>query len=184
MALFPLGILSAAGADFGAYELISTTVLAGTATSITFSNLGDYSNTYRHLQVRIVARSNRSGQATSGLAYRLNGDTGNNYATHGLFGNGTSVGSFASISAPDAGLTGPPAATATSNVFGSNILDLLDVFSTTKNKTGRTLGERPLSIELTSNHWRNTALVTSLTVYDQLASLIAGSRVSLYGIRG
>jgi hypothetical protein len=54
---FPLGILSAAGAGGGVagdYELISSEILGTTAASVTFSSLGDYSSTYKHLQIRAV----------------------------------------------------------------------------------------------------------------------------------
>ena len=145
--LIPFGILSAAGAGVvaGDYELISTTVLGGTAASVTFSNLGDYSTTYKHLQIRAVARSNRAGIDRDLLYARLNGDTGNNYGAHYLVGAGNAVLSGRSIPTSVFELLAYlPAATSTSGEFGAYVLDLLDAYSTTKNKTMRALSNGTL----------------------------------------
>jgi hypothetical protein len=124
--LIPFGILSAAGAGVpeGTYELISTTVLGGTAASITFSSLGDYSSTYKHLQLRIAARS-ASASSFSGRL-RFNGDTGANYSFHQLLGTGSSV-----LSTADTGQTGTDIlpvsnSTSTASSFGGAVIDILD----------------------------------------------------------
>jgi hypothetical protein len=191
--LIPFGILSAAGVSGvipGDYELISTTILGGTAASITFSNLGDYSSTYKHLQVRYTGRSNQA-QTYAGLRLTFNGDTAANYGSHILYGNGSNVFSAAYSSTSNILLdqheiTG---ASVTASIFGSGIYDILDAYSTTKNKTVRFFGGRGAipqddkKIDLGSGLWRNTASITSIT-FTPNGDLIAGSRFSLYGIRG
>ena len=186
MTLSALGIFSAAGAGGvqGDYELIQTTILGSSQASITFSNLGDYASTYKHLQIRSVGRTDRAGAADDPAVLRLNGDTGANYNFHLLLGNGSSV-----YSGTDAYAFVYAGSTATANSFGTIIFDLLDAYSTTKNKTVRKAGGIATSganfISLSSMLWRNTAAVTSFTIVSITGSnLVAGSRFSLYGIRG
>ena len=71
----------------GSYESIATFTL-GSSTTVTFSSIP---STYKHLQIRYLARSARTGAATDDLAIRLNSDSGANYARHRLFGDGASV---------------------------------------------------------------------------------------------
>jgi hypothetical protein len=185
MALFPLGILSAAGAGgvAGSYELIESTILGSATSSVTFSSLGDYSSTYKHLQIRVAARDTRSG-SVGGALIRFNSDTGSNYATHNLYGNGSSVVSDASTSQSYiVGLLFPSGNIA-ANIFGGGAMDILDAYSTTKNKTTRALsGFATNTINLTSGLWMSTASITSITILPSGGNLLAGSRFSLYGIR-
>jgi hypothetical protein len=189
MTLSALGIFSAAGAGGVAfssdYELISTTTLGTATPSVTFSSLGDYSSTYKHLQVRWVARSSNA-TAGVGVFSRLNGDSGSNYFWHYLSGNGSAVSSSNSGSTTRA-LTGvAAAASSTSDAFGAGVIDLLDTYAT-KNKTFRTLtGNQSSSftrVELESALWNNTASVTSWEVICESGNFVAGSRFSIYGIR-
>jgi hypothetical protein len=189
MALFPLGILSAAGAggQVGDYELIRTEIVVGSSTgSIVFSNLGDFASTYKHLQLRGAAKTNNAGNFDL-IRVRFNGDTGNNYARHALLGNGSTVSSGGVTTTSFVNFA--TAGNTTANVFGGFVFDVLDAYSTSKNKTTRALaGLTPSTdaeIRLSSGLWMNTGSITSLTVSPEFGSLlIAGSRFSLYGIRG
>jgi hypothetical protein len=178
---FPLGILSAAGAavvDTGAYELISSTILGGTAASVTFSSLGDYSSTYKHLQLRVVY-----ADSSSSSTLRFNADTGSNYSMHQLYGDGSSVGSNGNSSQTSIFL---PLTTNLSNQYGAYITDILDFGSTTKNKTIKSLGGYASTgpyIMIRSGAYLSTSAVTSITITGA-GGLLAGSRFSLYGIKG
>jgi hypothetical protein len=168
-----------------AYELISTTLISSNTPSVTFSSLGDYASTYKHLQIRATTRVSGATAAAT-LVYRLNGDTASNYSSHELVGNGSTVtsGSFLSTRA-FFGVS--PGSSSTANVFSSIVFDLLDPFSTTKNKTSRTLGGQTSNnfIYLYSGSHRSTASLTSIQIYDNGdTNFVAGSRFSLYGIRG
>jgi hypothetical protein len=182
--------LSAAGAEVGvagSYELIATEILTASQTSVVFSSLGDYASTYKHLQIRATARTNR-GSLTDGISVRLNADTANNYARHGLYGDGSSVASYGLANQSFMPGIDTSANSSAANIFGAGVIDLLDPYSTTKNKTVRALAGNPstgFSVSLGSGHWRNTASVTSITLFPQLGTnIVAGSRFSLYGIKG
>jgi hypothetical protein len=183
MALFPLGILSAAGAGevAGAFDLLETNILGSAQASITFSSLGTYSPTYKHLQIRMVAALD----GNAAIDAYLNGDTGANYAGHLLRGDGSSVTSFARSSSSTLQIADSQAVT---NVFPAAVVDILDFASTTKNTTIRSFtgdaGNKTF-IQIWSGLWNNTAALTSIELYGRSATnLIAGSRFSLYGIKG
>jgi hypothetical protein len=188
MTLSALGIFSAAGAGGvqGDYELISTTLISSNTPTVSFSSLGTYSSTYKHLQLRIVARTDRPSEPGDVLLVRLNGDTGSNYAYHNLSGNGSSVGSGNASSQTEIWTWRIAGSTATANSFGGMVMDLLDVYAT-KNKTIRALSGMTGGLNeifLNSGLWNNTASLTTISL-DQIGSnFVAGSRFSLYGIRG
>ncbi|CAB4157159.1 hypothetical protein UFOVP692_3 [uncultured Caudovirales phage] len=185
MTLSALGIFSAAGAG-GAlvsdYELIETQILGSGQSAITFSSLGTYSSTYKHLQIRSASLVNAG---TSNLAIlRFNGDTGNSYVSHYLEGNGSSVGSNWSTltSSIYYGFWGTGSTTA---VHGA-VVDIIDPYSTSKNKTirslnGNTNAGSPLAT-LYSGVWISTASTTSLTISSP-SNFLTGSRFSLYGLK-
>jgi hypothetical protein len=194
--LIPFGILSAAGAGVGVagdYELIETSILTSNQSSVTFSNLGTYSSTYKHLQIRLVARGNRDTFAQDQLRLYINGDTTlSNYNVHELTGNGSTVisGYAANQNYELAYVTGSQS---TANAFGAGVADILDAYSTSKFKTVRSLsghvtpdagGATGKRVALTSMLWRNTASITSLRIDSLDTTLIAGSRFSLYGVKG
>jgi hypothetical protein len=187
--LIPFGVLSAAGAGFDSdFELIASEILSSTQASITFSNLGDYSSTYKHLQIRMVARSNRSSvQAFPRI--RLNGDTGANYAQHSLLGSGTNVQSDGATSLTQGFLGLATGANATASAFAPIVADILDPFSASKNTTIRSFcGTNEPSgnaqVRLVSTAHFSTASITSINIFDDANSWLAGSRFSLYGIKG
>jgi hypothetical protein len=184
--LIPLGFLAGSGGVQGDFELIETYTLGSSQANVTFSNLNTYSSTYKHLQVRYTVRSTRTGFDSSGLAIRLNGDTGSNYASHVLRGNGTNVASGAATStaSPEIGNSIPAS---TANSFAAGVVDVLDPYSASKNTTVRNLGgsTTPAYVHLSSVLWNNTASITSIQFYDvTAANLFTGSRFSLYGVRG
>ena len=188
MTLSALGIFSAAGAGggpVGDYELIESQILGTTASSITFSSLATYASTYKHLQIRLTARDNLADNINV-LFARLNGDTGTNYTSHLLRGNGSNVASFRSAATTyiEAGMTASN--TTTANGFSSVVIDILDAFSSTKNTTTRSLSglaSNANDVRITSGLFINTASITSITLGPVGASFVSGSRFSLYGIR-
>lgn len=178
---------SSGGGASAAYELISTTVLGSDTASVTFSSLN--TGVYKHLQLRITGRSTVAGN-TDNVAFRFNADSGSNYVTHYLLGDGTSASSGAFTSQPYMYLPSNfPAASAQTNSFGGAVVDLLDAFSTTKNKTMRALNGYHGTpdnlygrISLTSGAWLSTSAITSIAITNS-ANFKTGSRFSIYGLR-
>jgi hypothetical protein len=182
MALFPLGILSAAagGVAFESdYDLLQTQILGSNQASVTFGSLGTYSSTYKHLQMRIVHSNTVS---INWNLIQVNGDTtSSNYFSHELRGNGSNVNSYFNNASAhlyyEIGGLG----------WGSSVMDILDPYSTTKNKTFRTLTGTVGAdgVQLTSSAYGSTTAISSLVFSCAGSSLFAsGSRFSLYGIKG
>ena len=185
MALFPLGILSAAagGVAFESdYELISTSLITTNTASIVF-DVSTFGSTYKHLQIRYAGRSTRADQ-DSVIDVKFN-STSTSYRNHYLQGNGSTA---SSSTATERWIFGIAAANASANIFGSGVIDILDPFSSSKNTTVRTLNGIYTGsynrIFLQSLGWFDTATVTSITLADGFGSFVAGSRFSLYGIKG
>ena len=182
--LIPLGILGASGAGLVSdYELIESTILTSSQSSITFSNLGTYSSTYKHLQLRMLTRVD---QVNDQIRLRFNGDTGSNYADHNLFGTGGGVVSQAATSATGIQFARTAYSSMTANSFSAIVLDVLDAYSTTKNTTIRALSGMTggvNNLQLYSGFWNNTAAVSSVNIYIGATNFVTGSRFSLYGIK-
>lgn len=175
------GTVSFSQAVANDYVLIGTTYLSSSQASVTFDLTG-LSGTYKHLQIRYTGRASRSGATTDPMIIKLNGST-QTYGHH-LFGNGSSVGSgniATSYSLLDA-ITG---ATAPANAFGAGVIDILDPFVTTKNKTIRAFTGANTVVALSSTFWNSTSAVTSITLSSFSATdFLANSRFSIYGIKG
>jgi hypothetical protein len=169
-----------AGFQPNQFHHLETVRLGGSASSIEFTNLSRYAD-YQHLQLRTVVRI---ASGLDGINLRLNGDTGTNYANHLLYGDGGSALSGSGTSQSFLSLGLAPSA---SNVFGGSITDLLDAFDSSKNKVTRVLtGEHDGTnrfVQLRSGLWLNTSAVTSMQIYPNSSSFVAGCRFSLYGLK-
>lgn len=182
---FSLGFWAAAGggASAAGMELISTTLLSGSQSSITFSSIP---STYKHLQIRMTTRADSGG--TSSVFYvRLNSDTGSNYSRHWLRGDGSTVSANAGSGETQAWLGYTTSSGDAANIFSPHVMDILDYASTNKNKTIRHLSGAIgsfLQVGLWSAGWYNTAAVTSVTIFPTSNNFVSGSRFSLYGIKG
>ena len=187
MSFILLGILNAqaeAGA-VGDYELLETEILASPAASIEFTGLGSYTD-YKHLQIRIVARSDRPSFNDDPIKMVFNADTGANYAWHRILGNGSTVTSSAAPSNSSLEMISVPAATSATDSFGASVIDILDFSDSSKNTTSRALTGMTdgTFITLTSGLYNNTLPVTSIRLTTTTANnYVAGSRFSLYGLK-
>jgi len=194
MSFVLLGILNsqAAGAGgAGAYDLLETTELTSSASSVSFTGLGSYSD-YKHLQIRYTARTTANAGASWGIL-RFNSDSGSNYSRHNLTGNGSSVYSQSGTSKTSTdGAFWVAGNGNTAGSFGAGVIDILDFSNTSKYSTIRALsgiqsssGNTDTIIQLGSSAWLNTAAITSILFAETSGNdYAAGSRFSLYGIRG
>jgi len=189
--LIPLGIWAASGASVstGAYELISTTILAATASTVTFNSLP---TGYKHLQIRTTSKSDYNSAGYQGARQILfNGDYTSNWSSHRIWGTGSSVLSESFGLSGATGGYGFGIANSGTNIFDASVIDILDYTNTNKNKTLRSLSgftntaSADYRISLTSAAWRSTSAVSSITMtMNDGSNYQIGSRFSLYGIKG
>ena len=169
------------------YESISTVSIgSGGASSITFSSIP---STYKHLQIRMIGRSDRASLFGDYIKVTFNSDSGANYSDHQLQGDGSTVTSIAGTSANFMRCMRFAGATATANAFGAGIIDILDYANTNKYKTLRNLGGIDSNgtgdITFVSGSWRSTSAVSTVTLtvgggttFNQYTT------AALYGIKG
>jgi hypothetical protein len=165
--------------------LISTALITENTPNVTF-DVSSFAGIYKHLQICYTARSSRAAAADN-LGIRFNGVTSSSYSHHRLTGDGSNVVSYHGASANTMLGDGTTASTTTANAFSAGIIDILDPYSTSKNKTVRamsgTLGNEN-RIRLGSGLWMSTASITSATMFSTSGgNFVAGSRFSIYGIK-
>ena len=183
-----LGIFASQGrVAANSYDSIATQIVgAGGASSVTFSSIP---STYKHLQIRAISRTSGTPSATNYnlLHLQFNGDTGNNYSTHRFEGNGSSVSATGSGNQPIINGGIGSGSLQSTNVFGTSIIDILEYTNTNINKTTRGLGGGDGNgdgvIAFLSGSWRNTAAITSITLFPQANSFVQYSQFALYGIK-
>ena len=168
------------------YESIATVTVGSTAqASITFSSIP---STFKHLQLRIIART-AYVDTNSGGILNFNSDSGANYAWHRMYGDGGTPTANGNASATFARVDRMPGSTATGSVFGAFIVDILDYANTSKNKTLRSLGGYDANgngwASFNSSLWINNSAISSITFANaDSGNLVQYSQVALYGIKG
>ena len=182
------GFTSAVAVGPGDYQSISTfTVGSGGSSSIDFTSIP---STYKHLQIRILIKTNSSGSRVDAMKIQYNGDTSSsNYYTHQLYGSGTAAGSqgFSGAGFYVAYIAG--SASGNTDMFGVAVMDVLDYTSTQKIKNTRSLagfdGAGLGYVVLNSGGWYATpAAITSIKISPDAGSAFTQhSSFALYGIK-
>jgi hypothetical protein len=158
------------------YEPIATTTLGSTASSYTFTSIP---STYTDL-ILIV-----TGTGTGNAPYFQVGngsvDTGSNYSTTSLYGNGSSAGSSRTTSATVGYLGGFVTGIGTSQ---ANIIAHFQNYSNaTTNKTVLSrLNAQQYQVETTVSLWRSTSAINTIKVGLSSDLWSIGSTFTLYGI--
>ena len=174
-------------ASTNSYESISTvTVGAGGASSVVFSSIP---STFKHLQIRYIARGTASTSSNLDLEMYFNTDTTQsaNYRQHRLIGTGAAVSSdtYSGYITP-----GRIATTgALTNNFAVSVCDILDYTNTNKNKVIRALSgldnnDTTGLIFFDSGVWLNTAAISTITLTQSTYNISQYSQFALYGIKG
>jgi hypothetical protein len=170
------------GKDFD--SIATVTVGAGGSSSISFTSIP---STYKHLQIRFIARGTLADSNADMYCY-LNSDTTQaNYARHNLRGNGTaaSAGGAAASTIPIAGYISGSLSTA--SVYGAGVIDILDYANTNKYKTVRSLAGYDQngqgSIYLFSNLYMQTTAISSINFVVQSNNFEQYTQIALYGVK-
>jgi hypothetical protein len=176
----------------GGYDALWSTTLAASTSSITISNIP---STYKHLQLRCFALTNRATYTVDSLKFQLNADTGNNYSWHYLTSAGASPGTTAVSGATTStsSWANATAGTTVGNYFATTILDILDYTNTNKYKTGRYLSGLDTNgftsgfagtVGINSGLWLNTAAINRIDIAPVTGTLFTQySSFALYGVK-
>jgi hypothetical protein len=176
-----------AGFDPAATWLIQRVTATGGEASLSFTSIPQ---TYKHLQIRGIARDTQAVSYLIPINMTFNSDSGTNYAWHRLEGNGSTVGASGTGSTNYVYLaTSSIGDSATASIYGSTLVDIQDYASTTKYKTARALSAADKNgaggyMTLVSGLWMNTNAITSITLTSGGTAFKSGSTFALYGMVG
>ena len=153
------------------YDLLDSTTLSSSASSVTFDNLDTVAAGYRDL---IIVLSN--GTSANAYRARFNSDTGSNYYSVTMSGDGSTTSS-ASLNTTFARFGGANASS------GLNIMQILDFNSTDKHKSYLVNPSQSsvFAAGAEAGRWANTAAINTILVFG-LFAFDAGSTFYLYGI--
>jgi hypothetical protein len=160
------------------YEKIATTTLGSAATTITFSSIA---STYTDLIVVVQGTYSTSDDIIS-LTY--NNDTGTNYSSATMYGNGTSAASYRTSSASSIQVGWYPH-TGGAAVVSNMVLHIFNYSNSTTYKTN-------ISRADTSNVqgaaarvglWRSTAAINRIDLTMLAGNLQTGTTATIYGIK-
>jgi len=155
------------------YTPIATNKLTSPTATVTFSSIPSI---YTDLVIVVNANAGSSTQ----LRLRFNSDTGSNYSTTMLGGDGSSA--FTVQVANEASMNAAGLGTSS----GVNILNIMNYANTTTYKTviGRwnmdstSYGETGIKV----GTWRSTAAITSIVLFPTSGNFTTDSTLTLYGI--
>ena len=156
------------------YDKIATNTLGSSTQTVTFSSIAA---TYTDL-IFIVS----GVPTTSGSGYlRVNGDTGTNYSSTGIRGDGTSAASYRRTSESAMLLT----FAGVNNSAASWVIQLMNYSNTSTYKSIINRFNTASSEVLTNvGLWRSTSAINSVTIYlDGSANFPSGTVLTLYGIK-
>ena len=158
------------------YTPIASQTLSSAASSITFTNIPQNFTD-------LILVTNEKQTSTRASALRFNSDTGSNYSQTGLYGTGSTAGSFRTTNSAYL-YYGYYAFSTTSNFNFNSIVQINNYSNTTTNKTVLSRANNADNgVDAIVGLWRNTAAVTSITLtMENLSNFSAGSTFSLYGI--
>ncbi len=168
----------------GAFESIASASGTGSSQNITFSSIP---STYTSLQLRGIFRSSHTATVED-IRVRFNSDTGTNYASHFLTGDGSATAVDASASTTLINIGRTTAASAAADIVSGFVIDIHDYTSTARYKTLRALGglDRNGSgnIYMSSGLWMSTSAITSITFNLFSGNWTTQTQIALYGIKG
>jgi hypothetical protein len=161
---------------------IATTTLTTTGQLI----MGSIPSTYRHLQIRIHARSNHGvSNAALYFGFYNTSDSGTSYSYHHIQGNGSTASAVNNISMPYTYFGAIPGASANANTFATFVIDIPEYSSTVKAKTMKMIGgydSNGSGIAIMASGMHTTTNPINAVFIDGDTGLVAGTRVSIYGI--
>ena len=162
------------------YEPIATTTL-GSADTVTFSSI---SSTYTDLVLVCLARGSYADPLGI-VKLRFNGDSGSNYSSTKVYGDGSSAGSGRSSNQTAIEAEYIVGSTGASNSFGLAIFQFSNYSNATTYKSILHRCNNAASFVSAGVHtWRSTSAISSIAITESLGTnFAAGSTFTLYGVK-
>lgn len=187
MSFIPLGFLAASGGVAGDFESIATVTASGGETSLSFTSIP---STYKHLQIRGIAKANRTTYVDD-LGIRFNSDSGSNYSGHRLYAFGAgSPGADGGGNQTQMNI-GQIAGSTVNNSqgMGGVIVDVLDYANANKYKTIKVISgyddNGQGGLQFASGNWRSTSAISTITLLPLIGtSFNQYTSFALYGLKG
>lgn len=167
-------------------SLISETVLTVNAASVTFS---DIPQGFRALALSLQLRYS-SATEVDYIRLRFNADAGNNYDCQELLANGATLAGLGQRALTSAFFGVMEGASARASNWSPTLCFIFD-YSRPAAETwmlalsaafGNVSADTDLFSAFEANRWRSTVAVTSITLLPNSGNLVAGSRLTLYGV--
>lgn len=160
------------------YEKIASTTLGSAASSITFSSIA---STYTDLIVVVQGTYSTSDDL---ICLRYNNDTGSNYSSTNMYGNGTSAQAYRASNATSiqAGWYPNPGG---ASVVSNMVSHIFNYSNTTTYKTNISRGDTS-NVQGTAARvglWRSTAAVNRIDLIMLAGNLQSGTTATIYGIK-
>jgi hypothetical protein len=156
-----------------------------TASGTSSVYFGSIPQTYQDLYVVVYSRDATSGTTTTLFTF-LNSDSTSLYSYTYLQGDGASATSGRASNTNPFGVASQIASGATSGIFASNTMHILNYTNTSTYKTilGRSASDANGSgnTRLYAGLYRSTSAITAVTI-NAASTFTAGSTVALYGVR-
>lgn len=153
------------------YSPIASTTLGSAAASYTFSSIA---GTYTDL---VLIYQSATAPAATYIGLQFNSDTGTNYSATTIYGE-SSAGSARSTNQNNMRVINN--ANQANNMMTCSIMNYSN--STTYKTAIARNGVASAGVYAQVGLWRNTAAITSVTVYGDAGNLASGTTLTLYGI--
>lgn len=158
--------------DVATEDVIATTTASGSSTNISFTSIP---STYTDL---VLVVNGTIGNADNTMLMQYNSDTGTNYSSTVLSGNGSTTESFRGSGTNDMYCG------RISTTQSVNIIQIQNYSNTTTYKTFISRGNNSAArVSAFVGLWRNTAAITTVTLtFNGAGNFASGTTATLYGI--
>ena len=159
------------------YEPIATTTLSSTASSVTFSSI---SGSYTDLVLVIT----QTATTTNNHGIRFNNDTGFNYSTTLVYGDGSSVGSERKATSGGGSVNYIFTNNGSTGAIATVLIHIMNYSNSSTYKSLLARWGRPDSGVVASvGLWQNTAAINTVDYVAGAGNINSGSTFTLYGIK-
>ncbi len=163
-------------------SVISSTVLEKNVSDITIQ----IPSTYKHLIIMGQGRTTHADYA-SGIYIAFNGDHGNNYRTinDGAIGTAQSAQQWTTTESPVGAFQATYGSSGASGSFFSFVPHINSSFwkSTLTLYSISEYDATNSELQFHASFWKNTSRITSINIIPEAGEILAGSLISVYGIK-